>query len=59
MEPVRDYVAVSTWTTVTTSLDTHADKMRMRKNVCADGALFTTSTDTTEFFLEEINRQVP
>ena len=31
---VRDYVAVCTWTTVTTGWDKHADKMRLRKT-CA------------------------
>ena len=31
---VRDYVAVCTWTTVTTGWDKHADNMRMRKT-CA------------------------
>ena len=34
VESVRDNVAVTTWTTVTTSWDKHADKMRMRKT-CA------------------------
>ena len=34
VESVRDNVAVTTWTTVTTSWDKHADKMRMRKK-CA------------------------
>ena len=41
---VRDCAAVCTWTTVTAGWDKHADKMRMRKNVCGVGVLFTCPT---------------
>ena len=36
VESVRDNVAVTTWTTVTTGWDKHADKMSMRKTCAAD-----------------------
>ena len=46
---VGDNEAVTTWTTVSTSWDKHADKMRMRKHVCAVGVLVTHSRNDEKF----------
>ena len=57
VESVRDNVAVTTWTTVTTGWDKHADKMRMRKT-CARQVilLHPPSTDASEYIAEGIER---